>query len=133
MSATPTPITRRDLETHLIEKAWKDPEFKRQVVSDPKGMFEKHFGQKLPDGLKIIIHEEDASTVHFTIPPAPSNISELSDEDLEKVAGGTDLIGTLLVTAQIAITLLAGGAAGATIGAAAGSLIGTAVANDSIW
>jgi hypothetical protein len=25
--------TRRDLETQLIEKAWKDPEFKAQVVT----------------------------------------------------------------------------------------------------
>ena len=29
-------FTRRDLETALIEKCWKDAEFKRQVISDPK-------------------------------------------------------------------------------------------------
>lgn len=133
MSAAPTQITRRDLEAHLIEKSWKDPEFKRQVVSDPKGMFEKHLGQKLPETLKIFIHEEDANTLYFSIPPAPSNLNELSDEDLEKVAGGTDIIATLIVTAEIALTLGFSAAVGATVGAAAGSLIGTAVANDSIW
>jgi nitrile hydratase alpha subunit/class II bacteriocin class with double-glycine leader peptide len=133
MSAAPTQITRRDLEAHLIEKAWKDPEFKRQVASDPKGMFEKHLGQKLPEKLKIFIHEEDANTLYFSIPPAPSNLNELSDEDLEKVAGGTDIIATLIVTAEIALTLGFSAAVGATVGAAAGSLIGTAVANDSIW
>lgn len=83
-----TQATRRDLETALIEKCWKDPEFKRKVLSNPKGMFEEHTGQKLPSRLKIFIHEEDANTLHFSIPAPPVNFGELSDDDLEKVAGG---------------------------------------------
>jgi hypothetical protein len=80
--------SRRDLETALIEKCWKDPDFKKQVVSDPKGMLERHTGQKLPLDVKIFIHEEDANTVHLSIPPAPAKLSELSDVQLEQVAGG---------------------------------------------
>jgi hypothetical protein len=85
-------ISRRELETALIEKCWKDPEFKKAVVSDPKAMLERQTGQKLPPQVKIYVHEEDANTLHLSIPPAPSNLAELSDEDLEKVAGGTDVI-----------------------------------------
>jgi hypothetical protein len=81
-------VTRRDLETALIEKCWKDPEFKKTVLSDPKGMLERHIGQKLPAPLKVFIHEENANTLHFSIPPTPSNLTELSDDELEKVAGG---------------------------------------------
>ncbi|HEX8893872.1 MAG TPA: NHLP leader peptide family RiPP precursor [Terriglobales bacterium] len=97
-------FTRRDLETALIEKCWKDAEFKRQVVSDPKGMLERHTGKKLPAQVKIFVHEEDANTLHFSIPPAPTNLSELSDAVLEKVAGGTDpfLSVSFVVTALIA-------------------------------
>ena len=91
-ASTAPSLTKRDLETTLIEKCWKDPEFQKQVVTDPKGMFERLIGQKLPADLKIFIHEEDASTLHFSLPPAPSKMAELSDEDLEKVAGGTELI-----------------------------------------
>ena len=80
--------TRRDLETLLIEKCWKDPEFKSQILSDPKGMLERHTGQKLPPQVKIFVHEEDANTLHFTIPAPPVNFGELSDDQLEKVAGG---------------------------------------------
>jgi hypothetical protein len=97
-----TPTTdRRAIETQLIEKCWKDPEFKKRVVSDPKGMLEQHTGQKLPAALKIVVHEEDANTLHFAIPQPPTNLNELSDEELEKVAGGTDLIAifTLAITA----------------------------------
>ena len=90
-------LTKRDLETALIEKCWKDPEFKKQVVTDPKGMLERHIGQKLPEDLKIFIHEEDANTLHFSLPPAPSNAMELSDEDLEKVAGGTEFFDFFII------------------------------------
>jgi hypothetical protein len=96
--------TRRDLETALIEKCWKDPEFKKAVVSDPKGMLERHTGQKLPPQMKIIIHEEDANTLHLSIPPAPGNVTELSDEDLEKVAGGTEIVAAaLLITLGVEV------------------------------
>jgi hypothetical protein len=100
--------TRRDLETLLIEKCWKDPEFKKQVLSDPKGMLERHTGQKLPAQVKIFVHEEDANTLHLSIPPAPGNLGELSDADLEQVAGGTDVSVTLLTIAVTAGVVSAG-------------------------
>jgi|SRR5215469_13852959 len=104
--------TRRDLATALIEKCWKDPDFKKRVISDPKGMLEGHTGQKLPAQIKIFIHEEDANTLHFSIPPAPSNLTELSDDELERVAGGTDVIASL-VSATVTSALFSGGVVGA--------------------
>src|SRR6476646_1999087 len=106
-------MTRSDLEARLITKAWKDPDFRKEVVNDPKGMLEKYLGQKLPGGIKIFVHEEDANTLHMSIPPAPSNVTELSDEDLAKVAGGTDIVTTIVtVIATIGLT------AAATLGGA---------------
>jgi hypothetical protein len=117
--------TRRILETRLIEKAWKDPEFRKQVVSDPKGMLEKQLGQKLPEGLTIHIHEEDANTLHFSVPPAPSNLSELSDEDLAKVAGGTELLfGAIGAAVGIEIATIAAGGAAVSAVATAGAVLG---------
>lgn len=112
--------TRRDLQTRLIEKAWKEPTFKTEVLANPKGMLEKYLGRKLPEDLKVVVHEEDANTLHFAIPLPPSNVAELSDNDLEKVAGGTDVaIASLIATAAGA--LAAGGLAG---GAVTGALTG---------
>ncbi len=119
MQAQPT-VTRKDLETRLIEKAWKDPEFKREVVKDPKGMLEKQLGRKLPLELKIIIHEEDPHTLHFTLPPAPSNVSELSDDELERVSGGTEII---IMATVLAASITAGTAVGTAIGTAAGATV----------
>jgi len=103
-------LTRRDMETRLIEKAWKDPVFRKDIVKDPKGMLEMHTGQKLPEQLRIFVHEEDANTLHFSIPSPPSNLNELSDEDLERVAGGTDLVATGIVLAITAASAVGGSA-----------------------
>jgi hypothetical protein len=108
--------TRRDLETALIEKCWKDPNFMRQVVSDPKAMLERHTGKTLPSQIKIFIHEEDENTLHFSIRPAPSNLMELSDDDLERVAGGTETLFAIIVGTAAVVGILASGAsAGAAI------------------
>ncbi len=103
---------RLDLEAALVKKCWQEPEFRNQVIADPKGMFEKATGQKLPDNLKIFIHEEDRNTVHLSIPPAPKDMSELSDEELERVAGGTEIaLGTLLIMSAMATLAATGSAA----------------------
>ena len=113
--ASPEPaLKRRDLETRLIEKFWKDPDFRKEVVRDPKHLLEKHLGTKLPEQVKIYVHEEDANTLHFSIPSAPSNVSELSDEDLGKVAGGTEFVlglAVVLATAGAAVTAVGSAAA----------------------
>jgi len=103
-------VTRREMETRLVEKAWKDPVFRKDIVKDPKGMLEMHTGQKLPGQLRIYVHEEDANTLHFSIPSPPSNLNELSDEDLERVAGGTDLVATGIVLAITAASAVGGSA-----------------------
>ena len=92
MSAAAPSMNRHQFETLIIERAWKNPEFRQQFISDPKAMIEKYTGQKLPEAFKIVVHEEDANTMHVTIPIAPQQLSELSDDDLERVAGGTDVV-----------------------------------------
>jgi hypothetical protein len=104
MAEVPSPtIGRHQMETLIIERVWKDPEFKREFTTNHKGTIEKYSGQKLPADVKILVHEEDAKTMHLTIPAPPPNLSELSDDELEKVAGGTDVA----ITAAI-ITVISG-------------------------
>jgi len=50
----------------------KDPELKKAVVSDPKGVIERHTGRKPPAQVKIFVHEEDANTLHCSIQVAPA-------------------------------------------------------------
>jgi hypothetical protein len=60
-------------------------------MKDPKGMLEVFLGRSLPPEFEVIIRQDDAQTLHFAIPPASGNSAELSDAELERVAGGTEL------------------------------------------
>ena len=101
------PMSRRDIETKIIALAWQDDDFRRKFIADPKGQFEERLGTKLPAELRMTAHQEGENDLHFVIPRKPrANVDELSDEQLEKIAGGTDVAVTFMVTVTVSITLI---------------------------
>ena len=86
------PLTRAEMQSLIVQRAWKDEAFRSEFIADPKGTIEKYSGQKLPADINVLALAEDDKTIHFVIPAKPAQADELSDEDLEKVAGGIDLI-----------------------------------------
>ncbi len=74
----------------VIARAWSDPDFKAQLLSDPKTAI-SGYGIDLPAGLDLKIVENTADTFHIVLPAKPSQASELSDEDLQNLAGGKDI------------------------------------------
>jgi hypothetical protein len=100
-----TPPTRKDVEAKIVALARKDDDFRQKFLADPKGQFEEKLGTKLPPSLKMTAHAEDENSLHFAIPmKPPQKLDELSDQDLEKVAGGTDVsIGTALFSVAQAV------------------------------
>jgi hypothetical protein len=85
--------TRREFETEIITKAWKDRQFKQELLSNPKAVYERELNQKLPDSLQIRVVEEDSNSVYLVLPKAPEATEELSEEALEAIAGGGLYIG----------------------------------------
>ena len=59
--------------------------------------------------------DEDDKTIHFVIPAKPTNADELSDEDLEKIAGGIDIFSASII-AIAGVVLASGAVAGANEG-----------------
>ncbi len=100
---------RRELQSLLIQKAWKDTEFQSQIVLDPKGTFENYLGRSLPDEVRIFVHEEDLNTIHFSIPATPTDLGALSEEQLERISGGKPGWAHMLtgVASGIALTMAA--------------------------
>jgi hypothetical protein len=85
-------MSRKDMEAKIVATAWQDEGFRKRPETDPKGLFEERLGIKLPASLKISIHEETDNSLHFVIPAKPkTTASELSDQELERVAGGASV------------------------------------------
>lgn len=82
----------QQLNAQVIQKAWEDAQFKSELMTNPVEMMEKLTGNKinLPEGQKLVVVDQtDESTVYFNIPrKIDINSLELTDEQLEQVAGG---------------------------------------------
>ena len=80
---------RSDFEKRLIDRANSDAGFKQLLVTDPRAAVERELGVKVPAGANVKVLQETADTLYLVLPLDASNV-ELSDEQLESVAGGTE-------------------------------------------
>jgi Nitrile hydratase, alpha chain len=82
---------RAELERRLIERSLEDEEFRRRLLDDPKGAVEQEIGTRLPQEIKLRVVEESPDTIYLVLPRSlPLGGEELSDPELEAVAGGVD-------------------------------------------
>ncbi len=75
----------------LIAACWKDDALKQRFLSDPHAVLAEH-GMEVPEGMNVNVVENTDTTVHVTLPAAPKEHSELSDEELANAAGGGESI-----------------------------------------
>ena len=68
----------------IIAKYWADEGFKQKLVTNPVATL-KAEGVDVPSGVSVKVLENSDKVFHLVIPPKPT---DLSDEDLDKVAGG---------------------------------------------
>ncbi len=71
----------------VIARAWSDADFKAQLLNDPKTVLAS-YGIDLPPGLNLKIVENTTDTMHIVLPATPSQAGDLSDADLQNLAGG---------------------------------------------
>jgi hypothetical protein len=70
----------------IIAKAWMDEDFKQRLLTDPAAVL-KEGGFELPAGMEVRMVENTDKVLHLVLPAKPAS-EELSDEQMEKVAGG---------------------------------------------
>jgi hypothetical protein len=75
----------------IVQKAWEDADFKKELTTNPVAAIEKLTGTKLniPVGKTLVVRDQtDESTVYINIPAKPAMDVELNEEQLEAAAGG---------------------------------------------
>lgn len=69
----------------IMEKSWADESFKKCLLADATATL-KAEGVAIPEGIKVNVVENTCNVFNFVLPANPA--AELSDADLEMVAGG---------------------------------------------
>ncbi|HWI28172.1 MAG TPA: NHLP leader peptide family RiPP precursor [Stellaceae bacterium] len=96
-TAAPAP-SRQDIEAKIVKRCWENDAFRKEFVADPAGCFVKYLNVPKAQLPKIVLHQEEAGSWHIVLPAKPAKTGELSDAELEKVAGGTDVIATIAIS-----------------------------------
>ena len=81
-------VSRGEINDIIAGFAMSNPEYKRALMADPKKILGRQMNQELPDFIKVKVVQDTADTIHLVLPHVPSEGEELSDADLETVAGG---------------------------------------------
>ena len=78
--------TATELKTQILTKAAEDEQFRASLIAEPKGAIASETGAVIPEGFKVVVHEDSATAVHLVLPSS----SALTEADLKMVAGGGD-------------------------------------------
>jgi hypothetical protein len=104
MKMAETPLTRHDLEAKIVKRCWENETFRKEFTADPAGAVVKYLEVPAVSVPKIVIHEETAGSWHIVLPSRPANAGELSQVDLERVAGGDTVL--LVISTSVLVTAM---------------------------
>ena len=77
-------MTQAEMQGKIIARAQADPEFRSQLVADPRAAIEGLIGSELPAAINIEVHEDSATSFHLVLPPS----GKLTEDELATVFAG---------------------------------------------
>jgi hypothetical protein len=113
-------LARHDLEAKIVKRCWENDAFRKEFTADPSSAFVKYLEVPAASLPRIVVHQEAAGSWHIVLPAKPANIAELSEEDLERVAGASVLPPILGISQVISAVV---GSAAASAGVTASTVV----------
>lgn len=90
MTTSSDSSAQSDAQRQIIDRAASDPEFRAELLANPKEAISRQLGIPLPANINVRVIEEQPGEVILVLPArAMQSGSTLSDADLEAVAGGS--------------------------------------------
>jgi hypothetical protein len=83
--------SRAQVDVLLRERLTADPQFAQRLMDDPRGALSDLVGTPIPAHVSVVVHEESLTSVHVVLPARPVQV-ELSEDDLELIAGGANSV-----------------------------------------
>lgn len=81
--------TTNDAQQRIVDRAMNDPHFRARLLENPQQAIGEELGTSLSSGTVRVIEEQPGEVV-LVLPARPMESSTtLSDEDLERAAGGS--------------------------------------------
>src|SRR5262249_19253053 len=77
---------RRELEDQLIDRIIANPSLRAELRSQPGAVLERELGIRLPDGVRVCVHEDSELAVNLVI-PGQDEARQLTPAELDAVAG----------------------------------------------
>ncbi|MBM3267565.1 MAG: NHLP leader peptide family RiPP precursor [Candidatus Sericytochromatia bacterium] len=77
---------REALQARVFEKASTDAAYRAKLLANPRDVIVAEYGEGLPEYVKFHAIEEKPNTIVLVVPQLETD--ELSDDELETVAGG---------------------------------------------
>ena len=89
-------MTHGEMNDVLVKFSTESPRYRQALLEEPKRVVATQFAMEIPDQVSIKVLEETPTEFYFVLPHHVEAGAELSDADLEQVAGG----GTFVLNAN---------------------------------
>jgi len=85
-------MTRGEMMDHLAKFASESADYRKALLKDAKAVIAKQFALEIPANINVKVVEDSADTIYVVLPHTVEAGEELSDADLEAVAGGMAMV-----------------------------------------
>jgi hypothetical protein len=84
--------TRTEMGRTIVQRSIEDEDFRQRLLDAPKAAIEQELGVGFPAEVQVRAVQESADTIYLVLPStsAAGEVGELSERELEEVAGGGD-------------------------------------------
>lgn len=76
------------IQEQILERAAKDERFRQEVLTNPRVVLAREYNVYILETVSIRVIKDTSDTLTIALPPKQEAVQQLSDAELEAVAGG---------------------------------------------